>query len=69
MDDRERLRTRTKSWTLSLAIKLLLFNHCLQLGEATCYSENVDQPIVEKPGDYMIAGIFNIGSLREVNDP
>ena len=30
-----------------------------------CYSEDVDKPIFQKRGDFIIAGIFNLGSLEE----
>ena len=37
--------------------------------EATCYSKSVEEPIVDKPGDFIIAGIFNIGEIEETQNP
>ena len=36
--------------------------------ETVCYSESVEHPIAEKSGDYIIAGIFNVGELKEVTN-
>ena len=37
--------------------------------EVVCYSDNISTPIVEKSGDYVIAGVFNLGSLEERLNP
>ena len=29
------------------------------------YSETLEEPVIEKQGDFIIVGIFNIGELKE----
>ena len=54
---------------LTLRITLLFFLlSTLRTVAASIYSADINQPIVEKTGDYVIAGVFNIGTLEEYTD-
>jgi hypothetical protein len=37
--------------------------------QTVCFSKSLEEPIVEKSGDFIIAGIFNVGELREEANP
>ena len=53
------------------AFPLLWIIHCQLVPYigALCYSRSVEDPIVEKPGDFIIAGVFNFGELEEIYNP
>ena len=48
---------------------ILLAAAVLVVTGEVCYSDAINQPIIEKDGDYIIAGVFNAGTLVESINP